>query len=89
MSRTNDSLKLIKAARLIDGRGGRPTNNGAILVEGNKIRAVGPLKDVTPPIGALPDMYDYPTQTIMPGMIDAHTHHNGFGDGRIGDDLDV
>ena len=23
----------------------------------------------------------------MPGMVDCHTHHNGFGDGRLGDDL--
>ena len=23
----------------------------------------------------------------LPGMVDCHTHHNGFGDGRMGDDL--
>ena len=39
----NDSgaLTLIKAARLLDGAGGRPIENGAVLVEGGAIRAVG------------------------------------------------
>ena len=47
MSRTNDSLKLIKAARLIDGRGGAPTNNGAILVEGNPANRISDLWNVS------------------------------------------
>ena len=39
-------FKLIKAARLIDGRGGPPIENGALLVQGSKIITSGPASDV-------------------------------------------
>ena len=80
-------FRLIRATRLIDGRGGPQVENGAVMTRGSKILAVGPAKDVVPPEGAPVETYDYPGKTIMPGMIDCHTHHNGFGDGRAGDDL--
>ena len=87
MPQSGQGFKLIKAGRLIDGLGGRPIENAAVLVEGSMIRAVGPSKDVTAPDGAQAEVYDYPGKTVMPGMVDCHTHHNGFGDGRLGDNL--
>ena len=87
MPQSGQEFKLIKAGRLIDGLGGRPIENAAVLVEGSMIRAVGPSKDVTAPDGAQAEVYDYPGKTVMPGMVDCHTHHNGFGDGRLGDNL--
>ena len=87
MAQSGQNFKLIKAGRLIDGLGGQPIENAAVLVEGSKIRAAGPSKDVAAPEGAQAEVYDYPGKTVMPGMIDCHTHHNGFGDGRLGDDL--
>ena len=83
----SDSFKLIRAGRLIDGRGGPPIENGAVLVQGSKILAVGPAKDVVTPEGAQVEVHDHTDKTVMPGMVDCHTHHNGFGDGRLGDDL--
>ena len=80
-------FKLIKAGRLIDGRGGPPIEEGAVLVRGSKIIAVGPAGEVIPPEGAPVEPYNYPGKTVMPGMIDCHTHHNGFGDGRPGEDV--
>ena len=71
----------------MDCTGGPPIDNGAVLVKGSKIQAVGPSKDVRAPEGAQVEVYDYPGKTVMPGMVDCHTHHNGFGDGRRGDDL--
>ncbi len=78
---------LITADRLIDSRGGPPIEKGAVLVEGDKIVAVGPQGEVRAPEGASVEVSDYPGCTVMPGMVDCHTHHNGFGDGRMGDDL--
>jgi imidazolonepropionase-like amidohydrolase len=80
-------FKLIKGGRLIDGKGSRPVENGAILIQGSRIVAAGRARDVAAPEGAQVETYDYPGKTIMPGMVDCHTHHNGFGDGRAGDDL--
>ena len=82
-----DGLKLLRAGRMIDGRGGPPIERGAVLVEGSTIRAVGSEEHVVPPEGASPQVLDFPDKTLMPGMVDCHTHHNGFGDGRLGDDL--
>ena len=80
-------FKLIKAGRLIDGMGGPPIQDGAVLVQGDKIIAAGPVGEVVAPEGATVDTHDYPGKTVMPGMIDCHTHHNGFGDGRPGEDV--
>ena len=56
MREQRDSFKLIKAGRLIDGRGGPPIENGAVLVQGSRIRAVGMAKDVAAPEGARVDL---------------------------------
>ena len=80
-------FKLIKAGRLIDGMGGPPIQDGAVLVQGNRIIAAGPVGEVVAPEGATVETYDYPGKTVMPGMIDCHTHHNGFGDGRPGENV--
>ena len=79
--------KLITAGRLIDGKGGRPTAQGAVLVKGSKIVVAGPRADVAVPEGATVETYDYPDMSIMPGMVDCHTHLNGFGDGRSAEEL--
>ncbi|MCI0895191.1 MAG: amidohydrolase family protein [Chloroflexi bacterium] len=80
-------FKLIKAGLLIDGKGGPPIEQGAVLVQGSKIVAAGRERDVVPPEGAAVETFDYPGKTVMPGLIDCHTHHNGFGDGRAGEDV--
>ena len=87
MQDPTQAFKLIKAGRLIDGKGGPPIQDGAVLVQGDKIIAVGSVGEVVAPEGATVETYDYPGKTVMPGMIDCHTHHNGFGDGRPGEDV--
>ena len=82
-----NTFTLIKAARLLDGAGGRPIDNAAALVEGDTIRAVGRQADVAAPDGASVEVLDFGDRTLMPGMVDCHTHNNGFGDGRVGDSV--
>ena len=78
---------ILTADRVIDAKGDVPLENGAVLLEGATIAAVGSAADIRAPEGAAAQISHYAGCTIMPGMIDCHTHHNGFGDGRLGDDL--
>ena len=78
---------LITADRVIDSKGGPPIENGAVLVHEGKIVSVGRAADVSAPDGASVQSHHYPGCTVLPGMVDCHTHHNGFGDGRAGDEL--
>lgn len=87
MSLTNGAFTLIKGGQLLDGTGAPPIVDGAVLFKDGKIVAVGNDKDILPSDGAPVDTFNFPEKTIMPGMVDCHTHHNGFGDGRSGDDI--
>ena len=84
---TGSDYLLITADRVIDSKGGLPIDNGAVLVHDGKIVSVGRAADVSAPEGASVETHHYPGCTVLPGMVDCHTHHNGFGDGRMGDDL--
>ena len=55
--------------------------NATILVEGNKITAVGPSGSVRIPTGAA--RIDVKGKTIMPGIIDVHAHVGGEGEGIV------
>ncbi|MDP3062642.1 MAG: amidohydrolase family protein, partial [Chloroflexota bacterium] len=87
MSQDRGRFKLIVAGRLIDGSGGPPQERMAVLVEGDTIRAVGRQGQVRAPEGASVELFDFSDKTVLPGLVDGHTHINGFGDGRYGDDL--
>src|SRR3989449_4216564 len=66
------ALVLIKAGRLIDGRADAPQSNVGILVEGERIKAVGPLAQVQGQ-GRNARVVDLSQMTILPGFIDTHT----------------
>ncbi|MEP2771067.1 MAG: amidohydrolase family protein [Fulvivirga sp.] len=65
------------AARIITMEGDEVIENGTIVVEGNKITALG--ANVAVPSGA--KVYDVSGKTIMPGIVDAHAHVSAFGYG--------
>ena len=60
----------IRAARLIDGKGGAPITNAVILIEGERITAVG--SGLAIPRDAR--VIDLGPATVLPGFIDSHTH---------------
>jgi imidazolonepropionase-like amidohydrolase len=64
------SIIAIKAGRLIDPETGTASNNQLIIIEGEKIKAVG--ANLTIPAGAT--IIDLSKLTVLPGLVDAHTH---------------
>lgn len=78
---------VLKAARLWDGTGAPTLRGGAVLVQDGVIASAGRASRVHPPEGALVNSVDYGDATIMPGLVDAHTHMMAPGDGTHGDDV--
>jgi imidazolonepropionase-like amidohydrolase len=65
------SAKLVLAGVLL-GSGSAPVKDAAVLIEGDRIKEVGPRSRVTAPAGAT--TIDLGKFTVLPGLIDAHTH---------------
>lgn len=59
-------------ATLIDGRGGPPVQDAAVVVSGGKIAAAGPRRDVRIPSGAR--RVDLAGKFLLPGLWDMHAH---------------
>jgi imidazolonepropionase-like amidohydrolase len=64
---------LIKAARLIDGRSDKARQGQAVLVVGERIQEVGPADELARKAGQA-QVIDLGDATLLPGMIDNHTH---------------
>jgi imidazolonepropionase-like amidohydrolase len=78
-ARAADPLVAIRAGRLVDVRNSRVLEHQVVLVRGARIEAVGP--GLAIPAGA--QVIDLSNATLLPGLIDCHTHL--VGDAR---DLD-
>jgi imidazolonepropionase-like amidohydrolase len=63
---------LLKADRVFDARSERTHAGWAVLVQGDKIAAVGPADQINAPADA--QVIDMPGTTLLPGLIDAHSH---------------
>jgi imidazolonepropionase-like amidohydrolase len=66
---------IIQNGTLIDGLGNPPTPNQAIVIEGNRIKSIGPLpEDMRHGETHHTHSIDAAGQWIMPGLIDGHCH---------------
>ncbi|MFP5265393.1 MAG: amidohydrolase family protein [Blastocatellia bacterium] len=72
----------IRCGRLIDGKGDAPISNAVILIEGERIAAAG--ANVAIPPGA--EVIDLGGATVLPGLIDCHTHLLQNYNGELKDD---
>lgn len=76
----NSNLKALVGGTLIDGYGSKPIANSVILVEGEKIKAVGTTTTVKIPDNA--EIISTEGMTVLPGLWDMHVHTmiNGHAD---------
>lgn len=69
----------LTGARIITMKGDEVIDNGAVLIENNKIVSIGKAADVKVPEQA--KVVDLNGKTIMPGMVDVHAHLRTSPDG--------
>ena len=77
---------LISGGNVIDGTGSQPQPNTDVLIEGDRIVGVGPNLVVEKSQQADLQRIDATGLTVMPGLIDAHTHIT-LGEPRTNDEL--
>jgi imidazolonepropionase-like amidohydrolase len=65
---------LVKAGRLVDVRGGRVLEKQGILIENDRVKAVGPVDNIAANAPAGARIIDLSTATVLPGLADCHTH---------------
>jgi imidazolonepropionase-like amidohydrolase len=79
-----ETVTVLRGARIIDGTGRAPIEQGVIVVQGNRIAAVGPAAQVKAPKNAR--VVDLTGRTVMPGLISAHSHLGLVLNGKNRDD---
>src|SRR5437867_4350406 len=67
-----DAVFLLKPSAVFDGESAQLHDGWVVLVHGEKIEAAGPASEIKAPADA--KMIDLPGMTLMPGLIDAHSH---------------
>jgi imidazolonepropionase-like amidohydrolase len=66
------AIYLLKPAEVFDGESAALHEHWAVLVQGDRIEAAGPSSDIHAPAQAR--VIDLPGVTLMPGLIEAHSH---------------
>jgi imidazolonepropionase-like amidohydrolase len=74
------AVKALVGGTLIDGYGGRPIRNSVVLIDGQRITAVGQVGSLAVPAGA--ETISTEGMSVLPGLWDMHVHLmiNGHAD---------
>src|SRR5713226_6634448 len=67
-----DAVYLLKPAHVFDGESAQLHDGWVVLVRGEKIEAVVPASEIKAPADA--NVIELPGMTLMPGLIEAHSH---------------
>jgi len=78
---------IIRADKFIDGRGGPIQQDMALAVKNGVISRVGPRDQLELPESGGPTVLEFPNATLLPGLIDCHTHTNMPANGRKGEEV--
>src|ERR1700675_74276 len=67
-----ETVYLLKPAHVFDGESTQLHGDWVVLVRGEKIEAAGPASEIKAPADA--KVIELPGMTLMPGLIEAHSH---------------
>src|SRR5262245_8526791 len=67
-----ETIYFLKPAHIFDGESAQLHSDWVVLVQGQKIEAVGPANEIKAPADA--KVIELPNLTLMPGLIEAHSH---------------
>jgi len=73
-SQTQTVPMLVKAGKLLNVRNGVYLENQAIWIEGGRIKEVGPVSQIQARAPKNAEIVDLSGATVLPGLIDCHTH---------------
>jgi imidazolonepropionase-like amidohydrolase len=71
-AQSGGDVTVIRAGTLIDGKSEKPRANQVIVIRGNRIESVSDASSAKIPAGATE--IDLSKRTVLPGLIDSHTH---------------
>jgi imidazolonepropionase-like amidohydrolase len=79
---------VLKNARVIDGTGAPPREGCSLVIEGERLLNVGPLRAGDQPVGPGVQTIDLGGRTVIPGLVEAHMHLS-YNNVKVIADLDL